>query len=856
MKKFLLFALFLAQIFSLSQVSPTPAAAPPLSDTYQSEKNTVTPEENDSAPNFAKIELTAAEKAYLDKKKVITMCVDPDWMPLEKIENGRHIGMTADYIRILEKIIGYPIVMVPTRTWTESIAFAKARKCDIYSLAMPTPERRTYMNFTRPYLSIPLVMAARTETPFIDNIALITDKKIGIVKGYAFNETLRKRFPKMQIVDVASVPAGLKLVVEGKIFGFIGTLATVGYTIQKDFVGELKVAGKFDERWELGIAARNDEPLLVEIFDKAIAAINPFTHQQILNNWIAVHFDQKTNYGPLLQILLIVLAGLAILIFRNHTLGKYNKKLERQNLEISRQTEKLKETEQKLLFTQHAVDNCAFPIIWSVHSPEPQSARIIHANKAASSLLGYTLGELQQISIKDLDESCTQETWEQTLKRMQSLISFSRTTAYRCKNGSLLPVEIYLNYFEYEGKAYNFTFFQDISRQQEMEAKLNRSMKMEAVGLMAGGVAHDLNNILSGIISYPELLLMKLEPESPLRKPLETILNSGKRAAEVVADMLTVTRGVAATRNVADVNHIIESLLESPEVEVLKKNYAQVTIKTSLENSLLAIECSEVHLRKSLLNLLLNAFEAIKAEGTVTLTTCNHYIEEPVAENNFLSRGEYIKILISDTGSGISAADQVHIFEPFYTKKIMGRSGTGLGLTVVWNTIRDHDGDITVKSDTNGTTFTIFLPATRKCRKAEETEHGITTAALEKLQGREEKILIVDDEKIQRDIAEQLLQAMGYLTQTAKSGEEGLELFARKPFDLVLLDMLMDPGINGRRTYARMLEIKPGLKAVIASGFSENEEVQKALALGPAIFIKKPYTITQLGMAVQELLKR
>jgi len=735
LQRYLNSILFFSLVLILNLFSATPPSF--ATHTYQSDKavSVTAGTAKTVDQGIPAISFSDEERAYLEKKKQITMCVDPDWMPLEKIENGRHIGMTAEYIMILEKTIGLPIVLVATRNWPESIAFAKSRKCDIYSLAMPTPERRTYMDFTKPYLSIPLVMAARTETPFIDSIAAITDKKIGIVKGYAFNEILRQRFPKMQIVDVASISAGLKQVVENELFGFIGTLATVGYTIQKDFVGELKVTGKFDERWELGIAARNDEPLLVDIFDKAIATIDSTTQQKILNNWIAVRYDRKPDYGPLIHILILVFVGIAILLYRNHTLGKYNKKLERKNLEITRQAEKLKETEKQLLL----------------------------------------------------------------------------------------------------------------------------ATKMEAVGLMAGGVAHDLNNILSGIISYPEIILMKLPPESDLRRPVKAILDSGKRAAEVVADMLTVTRGIAAVREIVGVKSFIESLLVSPEFEDLKKRSDQVTVTTVLDPELLAINCSPTHLRKSLLNLLINAFEAIKNRGTITITTGNLYIEEPLSENNFLNPGEYISIIIKDTGSGISATDKEHIFEPFYSKKIMGRSGTGLGLTVVWNTIRDHNGDIRVESDKNGTTFTIYLPATRKKIKDEgreqEQEQELAATTLKKLQGKQEKILIVDDEEIQREIAEELLTSLGYQTQTAASGEAGIELLAKNQVDLVLLDMIMDPGINGRQTYARMTEIKPGLKAVIASGFSENEEVEKALNFGPSTFIKKPYTINQLGKAVQELLK-
>ena len=224
------------------------------------------------------------------------------------------------------------------------------------------------MIFTRPFLNIPLVMAAKNETPFIDDVAAITDKKIGIVKGYAFNELLRKRYPQMQIVDVQSVTDGLRQVVEGEIFGFIGTLATVGYTIQKDFVGELKVSGKFDERWQLGIAARNDEPLLAQIFDKAISSIDPATQQKILNNWIAVRFEQGRDYRLFWRFAPFVLAGVLILLHRTYSLGKYNLRLEQQNKEIHLQAEKLRQVEQQLLFTQHAVETCVFPIIWVKNS--------------------------------------------------------------------------------------------------------------------------------------------------------------------------------------------------------------------------------------------------------------------------------------------------------------------------------------------------------------------------------------------------------------------------------------------------------------------------------------------------------
>ena len=616
--------------------------------------------------------LSPEEQQYLVEKKQISMCVDPDWMPLEKIENGHHVGMSAEYMERFSSLLGIPIVLVPTRNWVESLAYGKSRRCDIFSLAMPTPERERYMTFTRPYLNIPLVMAAKIETPFIDDVAALTDKKIGIVKGYAFNELLRTRYPQMQIVDVATVHDGLQQVVTGKLFGFVGTLATVGYSIQTDFVGELKVSGKFDQRWQLGIAARNDEPLLGQVFDKAIASIDTATHQKILNNWIAVRYEHGRDYRLFLRLAPFILAVILVLVYRSYALAKYNQRLEGQNREIRHQAEKLRQAEQELLFTQHAVETCVFPIIWVKNSSRFQEISILHANQAASSLLGYTTDELQGRSMAEIDAEITQERWQGEMQSMQEDAFCTLSTTFQRKDGTAFPVELYLNYFEYEHSSYHFAFFMDIGRERDMEERLHRSMKMEAIGLMAGGVAHDLNNILSGMVSYPELLLMKLPQDSELRAPLELIRDSGLRAAEVVSDMLTVTRGVAAAREVVNVNALIREQLHSPEFQQIKADHPDVQCITLLDPDLLNVSCSPLHIRKALMNLFSNAVEAIKDKGTVSVLTKNTYVEKPVAANAFMKPGEYILLSVSDTGTGISPEDQRRIFEPFSDLLISG----------------------------------------------------------------------------------------------------------------------------------------------------------------------------------------
>ena len=399
---------------------------------------------------------------------------------------------------------------------------------------------------------------------------------------------------------------------------------------------------------------------------------------------------------------------------------------------------------------------------------------------------------------------------------------------------------------------------EDITKQKEAERereavalKLQRSQKMEAIGMMAGGVAHDLNNILSGIVSYPELMLLDLPEDSPLRKPVETIQASGKRAADVVADLLTVARGAAAVREVHNLNKLVSDYLHSPEIRRLTTNQPDVTLITDFAADLFNLSCSPIHIRKCLLNLVINGYEAVDKFGSVTVSTANRYIDKPLKGYDEVHRGEYVVLSVIDDGPGITPNDLERIFEPFYTKKVMGRSGTGLGLAVVWNTVQDHDGYIDVITGVKGTRFDLYFPASREMADVEKED-----MLLADLQGNSETILVIDDEPDQRTIACSLLSRLGYQPNAVASGEEAVVYLKKHAVDLLLLDMIMDPGMNGRETYEQIVALHPGQKAVIASGFTETDDVKKAQELGAGLFIKKPYTLDRLGQAVKMELEK
>ncbi len=424
---------------------------------------------------------------------------------------------------------------------------------------------------------------------------------------------------------------------------------------------------------------------------------------------------------------------------------------------------------------------------------------------------------------------------------------------------TLVDVNINVDMSTYRNRPATIGTVKNITQQKraeeekkKLETRLQRSQKMEAIGALAGGVAHDLNNILSGVVSYPELILMDLPPDSPLRDPIRVVQKSGEKAAAIVQDLLTLARrGVAATE-IVNINRILKEFLGSPEFDRLKAFHPNVRFDTDLTLDLLNIAGSPVHLSKTVMNLISNAAEAMPGGGRVCLSTANQYIDRPIRGYDDVQEGDYVTLSVADSGVGISPGDLDRIFEPFYTKKVMGRSGTGLGMAVVWGTMKDHNGYIDVASqEGRGADFTLYFPATREKRRP-----NVVQLSYEDYKGQGETILVVDDVPEQRQIASAMLSRLGYTVSVAESGEEAVDYLRTRDVDLVVLDMIMDPGIDGLETYRRIIETRPGQKAVVASGFSISRRVKEIQKLGAGVYIKKPYSIEKIAMAVRVELEK
>ncbi|MGD9160029.1 MAG: CHASE4 domain-containing protein [Desulfobacteraceae bacterium] len=533
-------------------------------------------------------------------------------------------------------------------------------------------------------------------------------------------------------------------------------------------------------------------------------------------------------------------------------------KLERLNSQLIVDISKRIEAEEALLESEEQLRTVLenLPVGVFVHDNE---GRYRLVNDVGCRITGYTREELLKMSVSDIDSAeFSDNEIELARKQIDEKDRFIFESMNIRKDGSTYPAEIHMTGIMLNGERLLLALVLDITDRKQAEEsrriseeQRSRSRKMESLGLMAGGVAHDLNNVLSGIVSYPEMILLDLPRNSNLRKPIEIMHQSGMRAVAIVQDLLTVARGVAVEKETLNINTVVSRYLGSAEHLRLMDVNPDIRIKTELDVRLFNIKGASVHIGKSLMNLVLNATEALDGSGEITVKTENKFLDRNIRGYEEVKTGEYVVLTVEDNGKGMPEKDLERIFEPFYSKKHMGRSGTGLGLAIVWNAVQEHDGYIDVSSGDRGTKFELYFPITRDMElKNNEIK------SVKDYQGKGEKILVVDDVESQREIFCSMLEYLGYKPTSVSSGEEALSYLAENRVELIVLDMIMDPGIGGKETYERIIKIHPGQKAVIASGFAETEDVKETQRLGAGRFIKKPVSLEKLGIAVRDELDK
>lgn len=387
-------------------------------------------------------------------------------------------------------------------------------------------------------------------------------------------------------------------------------------------------------------------------------------------------------------------------------------------------------------------------------------------------------------------------------------------------------------------------------RERELQQKLSRSRRLESLGILAGGVAHDLNNILGPLVTYPDILLRRLQPEQQeTRKILIRMRDSAGKAAGVIRNLLTLGRRGNIDLTTIDLNLLLNDYFESFDFQDLQQRIPHVKLRREFETNIGAINASSHHLTQVIMNLVINAYESMNSPGELLVETRLMELTEPLAGYQTVAPGRYARIRVQDTGDGISPDKLERIFEPFYTEKELGSSGSGLGLAVVYGVMQDLNGSIDVRStEGEGACFNLYIPCL-------EEPVAPVLGPQPSLEG-EQRILVVDDLEEQREVATLTLESIGYTVKTAVHGHNALEILNEQTFDLVVLDMIMESDFDGLDTYLEIRRIRPDQKCIIASGYAENDRVKQALQAGVGAYVAKPYTIEAIGTAIRKELDK
>ncbi len=601
---------------------------------------------DDASDMMNSIRFTIEEKNYLDSN-AITMCIDPNWMPFEKFdENDNYVGMSADYYKLFEKMIGKKFKVIHSKTWSESIDFAKQRKCDILSLAMETPSRTKYLNFTMPYVKMPLVITTKIGVPFINNMESLQGKRIGIPKGYAFIEILHNKYPDLEIVEVADINEGLKLVNHDQLYAYIGTLATVDYTFQTKYQGELKISGKMDENIELGIGVRNDEPVLFNILQKVVSNITVEQHKNILNRWVSVKYEKEIDYSLLWK---ISIAFGTILLIVLYFFAK--------EIILKRKLQYQKEEFESIF--KSSKDGIAIIDLES---------NFLDFNNAYLEMTGYTKEQLMKKNCIELTappyKNMTQEVFKEVLKK-----GYVENFEKECIMFNNKRVSVNLSVTLMPDKNRLLLMMKDVSNIKLMEEQ----EKLVSMGEMIGNIAHQWRQPLSVISTLASAMKVKIEYEQEIDK--STIIDSSDKIVEqtqylsqTIDDFKNFIKGDDEYHDLS-IKALINSTLNLVNAS-LANNYVQV-IKDIEDDLHISGGVSE--LEQAIINILNNAKDIIVQKHTDD----NRYIFITTKKIN----DGMLELKIVDNGGGIAENIIDRIFEPYFTTKHQS-IGTGLGLAM------------------------------------------------------------------------------------------------------------------------------------------------------------------------------
>ncbi|WP_028573924.1 response regulator [Desulfonatronovibrio hydrogenovorans] len=803
--------------------------------------------------SIASPDLTLEEQSWLaDNPDKLVIWYDRKFPPIEfQSEQGDFEGVAADIMRLIEQRLDISFKTVPAPEWTVLLQSLESGAAPIAPVIAKTPEREEYAFFSAPYVSIPVVVITTRDRPGARSLEDFTGLKVAAIKGYVTEAFLRDNYGDLlDVVTVDNIQEGLRDVSFGVVDAMIENLAVAAYYIEEQKLPNLRVAGDTGFTYHLRFAVSREYPLLFSAMEKAMADIPDEEIRSIQNRWLPVTQDwglgpeqvQRLKMAALFVTALILSLGLLSLLLR--------RKLKQRMADLERTRQEVIESEERY---RAIFNNAPMGIFRTTYN-----GRFIEANPTLARMLGYSSREELLERVQDLGTDlypALEDRWAFLEALRSSPEGISMETQFKRKDGEIFYAIVNASLQTDQDGSPSFLdgTIEDITQRKKVEkererlqAKLWQAQKMESVGVLAGGVAHDFNNILQMMRGSVHLLGVSKPDDHPDRPRLKVIEKSIERAAQLVSQLLLFSRKAEIRRRPLDLNAEIAEAVKMLERTIPK----MIRIELALDSSIWPVNADPVQVEQVILNLASNAADAMADGGVLGFETENIDLVEGMSPD--LEPGKYVLLRVSDTGPGMEKRIQEDIYDPFFSTKEVGK-GTGLGLASVYGVVKAHHGHIVCFSQPDlGTTFKIYWPALPEAQ-VDESETIRDTSP----EGGNETILIVDDEADVRDLTRDILAAHGYTVLSASTGEEALEIFAQKPgqINLVILDLNM-PGMGGHKCLAELLGQDPLVRILVVSGYSAMGLGEKTIKAGAAGFMGKPFQLPELLIEVRKILDK
>lgn len=498
--------------------------------------------------------------------------------------------------------------------------------------------------------------------------------------------------------------------------------------------------------------------------------------------------------------------------------------------------------EQQIQLTLLSMERSRDAVYWM-----GSDACFIYVNDAACQALGYSREELLELTVHDIDPEFTTDVWPAHWEDLKERGSFLLESTHRTRSGEIFPVELLVNFVTLGDQELNCVLARDITERKRAEQALISGSRLEAAATLAGGLAHDINNLMVGVLGSAELLRDGLDDRPSLLELADAVGEAAKEASVLTQQLLAFARGGRYEPRPTDLNEVINETLHLQR----RAFPPRVAIDRDLAPGIWRALVDNIQLKQVLMNVCINAVEAIGGHGRLTIRTRNIEVtgEQVCAGQAPLVPGRHVQLEITDSGCGMDERTRTRAFEPFFTTKFQGR---GLGLAAVYGIVANHGGQVTIRSAPGqGTGVSITLPV--YTAEQAETSEGRHQRDLDHSGG--ETVLLIDDEETVIAVGRRMLERLGYTVVVARDGREGVERAQTHPgpIDLALLDLGM-PVMGGREAYPLLIEARPGMKVLICSGYELDTTAQEVLDAGAQGFIHKPFRFSELAAELREIL--